>query len=301
MVLAARPSVRDEGMRLPLLRQARLPRRSCSAKVTGRSRYPREPRPSLRSMQSDQSAAYRSGVAPLSHKATNWAVEQRGIKPIAKVLLWHLADRHNVDHGCFPDQSTLARDCEISRSSVNRHITELEDAGLVKRIPRLDPITKRQIATRYVLAFEDDFGTLDVVVRVSDRHTAQQPTRVSELTVPVCQNEAEPCVTADTHSRTGNRTSKSEPGTRAPLRDEFEVEVWNEFPRNPGADFAPAFIAYQRLSQSDRLACKRGVLHAAIRFEEAATDEPIDQRLKYHQHLATFIRERGWEAELTAA
>ena len=96
----------------------------------------------------------------MSHKATNWAVEQRGLKPTAKIVLWHLADRHNPDLGCFPSQDRLAADCEISRSSVNVQLNTLEAAGLIRRQTRVDPKTKRQMPTRYVLAFEADFATI---------------------------------------------------------------------------------------------------------------------------------------------
>ena len=36
----------------------------------------------------------------MSHKATLWAIEQRGLKPTTKIVLWHLCDRFNPDFGC---------------------------------------------------------------------------------------------------------------------------------------------------------------------------------------------------------
>ncbi|WP_210202660.1 helix-turn-helix domain-containing protein [Sinorhizobium sp. BJ1] len=62
----------------------------------------------------------------MSHEATNWAINQRGIKPALKVVLWHLCDRYNPDMGCFSSQDTLAYDCEMARSTLNVHLTELE-------------------------------------------------------------------------------------------------------------------------------------------------------------------------------
>lgn len=90
----------------------------------------------------------------MSHKATNWAIEQRGLKPAAKIVLWHLADRHHPDNGCFPSQETLADDCEMSRSTLNLHLADLEKRGLIKRIQRSDRTTKRQKSTYYLLGFE---------------------------------------------------------------------------------------------------------------------------------------------------
>src|SRR6056297_2271066 len=71
----------------------------------------------------------------MSHAATNWAIQQRGLKPTTKIVLWHLCDRFNPDYGCFPSQERLAQDCEISRSTLNEHLGRLEAAGLLRRVP----------------------------------------------------------------------------------------------------------------------------------------------------------------------
>lgn len=93
----------------------------------------------------------------MSHEATNWAIKQRGLKPTTKIVLWHLCDRFNPDYGCFPSQDRLAHDCEISRSTLNEHLGLLEAAGLLRRVPRIHPVTKRQMPTRYILGFEPGF------------------------------------------------------------------------------------------------------------------------------------------------
>lgn len=93
----------------------------------------------------------------MSHAATNWAIQQRGLKPTTKIVLWHLCDRFNPDFGCFPSQEQLAEDCEISRSTLNEHLALLETTGLIRRVQRLHPSNKRQMPTRYILAFEPGF------------------------------------------------------------------------------------------------------------------------------------------------
>ena len=97
----------------------------------------------------------------MSHKATLWAIEQRGLKPTTKIVLWHLCDRFNPDFGCFPSQARLAQDCEISRSALNDHLDRLEQSKLLRRVPRVDPVTKRQMPTRYILGFEEGFAPDD--------------------------------------------------------------------------------------------------------------------------------------------
>jgi hypothetical protein len=90
----------------------------------------------------------------MSHAATNWAIQQRGLKPATKIVLWHLCDRHNPDFGCFPTQARLAEDAEMSISSLNAHLKKLEALGLIRRVQCQDYRTKRRQATRYILGFE---------------------------------------------------------------------------------------------------------------------------------------------------
>lgn len=92
----------------------------------------------------------------MSHAATNWAILQRGLKPATKLVLWYLCDRHNPDLGCFPTQARLAADAEMSVSALNEHLAILEEAKLIRRIRRVDPETRQQLSTRYILGFEDE-------------------------------------------------------------------------------------------------------------------------------------------------
>jgi hypothetical protein len=93
----------------------------------------------------------------MSHKATVWAIQQRGLKPATKIVLWFLCDRHNPDFGCFPTQVRLADDAEMSVSALNNHLSKLEDLRLIHRVRSYDPRTHKRKATRYILGFEDGF------------------------------------------------------------------------------------------------------------------------------------------------
>ena len=93
----------------------------------------------------------------MSHKATVWAIQQRGLKPATKIVLWFLCDRHNPDFGCFPTQVRLADDAEMSVSALNEHLSKLEDLRLIHRVRSYDPRTHKRKATRYILGFEDGF------------------------------------------------------------------------------------------------------------------------------------------------
>lgn len=123
----------------------------------------------------------------MSHKATNWAITQRGLKPATKIVLWHLADCHNPSQGCFPSQDYLAQACEMSRASINTHLNILEEAGLIRRETGVDERTKRQRPTRYFLAFEDEEEGEPPVSKSWTRPVSRNQTRA------VSRKRAEPC------------------------------------------------------------------------------------------------------------
>lgn len=147
----------------------------------------------------------------MSHEATNWAVKTKGLRPITKIVLWHLADCHNPSAGCFPTQSYLAAQCEISRSSINRQLDELEKIGLIRREATIDPETKRQRPTRYRLAFEEGFTPLHVASRVPEMDTgsAAEPCPTNdESSVPEMGEAVSQSYDTLTSKGTGNLTSK---------------------------------------------------------------------------------------------
>ncbi len=249
----------------------------------------------------------------MSHKATNWAVSQRGISPAAKVLLWQLADRHNPDNGCFPDQKTLERDCEMVRSTVNERLKELERVGLIKRVIRSHPVTKRRMPTRYYLAFEDDFAS--IVGRDGD-DDAPEVEGESQVRNPDMENDAsqvrnpdeamsdltaEPCPPGRTHNSsltskvTSNSTGKR--AGRAGRESDFK-SIWKMFPMRPGSSELAAWEAFERLDDVDAAKCLKGAERFAIHFREEGvrSAKPIEDRLQYVKFLSNWIAEQGWIA-----
>ena len=132
----------------------------------------------------------------MSHDATNWAIQRRGLKPTTKIVLWHLCDRFNPDYGCFPSQDRLAHDCEISRSTLNEHLDRLEAEKLLRRVPRIDPVTKRQLPTRYILGFEEGFTPHDPKPCPETGHgfsTVVYDAETAPENAPSAVNSVEPC------------------------------------------------------------------------------------------------------------
>ena len=93
----------------------------------------------------------------MSHKATNWAFNQR-LKPAPKMILMYLADAHNGISGwCFPSIKRIADGCMLSESSIHKHLSQLEeDEGLITRKFRY--VKERQTSSEYILHFDKHGG-----------------------------------------------------------------------------------------------------------------------------------------------
>jgi len=75
----------------------------------------------------------------MSGMALIWAANVKGLKPAAKIVLIQLADFHNKESGqCNPSAKRLADECEMGRATLFRHMTTLEECGLVTRHARGD-------------------------------------------------------------------------------------------------------------------------------------------------------------------
>jgi len=79
------------------------------------------------------------GKGGMSGVALIWAANVKRLKPAAKIVLIQLADFHNKETGqCNPSAKRLAHECEMGRATLFRHMTTLEQCGLVTRHARGD-------------------------------------------------------------------------------------------------------------------------------------------------------------------
>jgi predicted transcriptional regulator len=155
----------------------------------------------------------------MSHAATNWAIRQRGLKPAAKLVLWHLADCHNPAQGCFPSQDYLADACELSRSSLNDQLAILEERGLIQRNRVIDQKTRKQRPTRYILAFELENPVSEIRTRSQDVDCETQDVVVSESGIRT-RKGGEPCPkNAKSRVRNSDTNLVKEPVTSARARE----------------------------------------------------------------------------------
>ena len=227
----------------------------------------------------------------MSHHATNWAIQQRGLKPATKIVLWHLCDRHNPDHGCFPSQRRLAVDCEMARSTVQLHLENLEAAGLIRRENSFDPATHRQRATRYVFAFEAEFspdeGTIESVDSgaETDAENGESRDRKS-VTAPAKAVTEKPEKPGPKNGESRDRKSVHNPvrePLREPARARGDAAPDGAPPRDapPDREGAPHGDGGEDGSRTDAPDGREGRGHVSAGMARADGDEPVPKALRW--------------------
>lgn len=206
---------------------------------------------------------------------------------------------NDVGGGCYPTQEQLAEASGLSDRAVRQHIDLAVKAGwLVRKEHGFRGQKWRN--HEYEAAWPEQPANLPIVVRAEpdsgpfEDEGAERHAEAEERGSGKVRNDV-PTILPE-HS--SNQRSVD---ARAALRDEFEINIWGDFPQNPSSDKPKALDEYLALSPADRKACMRGVARLSIRFEETKTDEPLERRLMFHVHLWKWIRDRRWEAELAAA
>ena len=166
----------------------------------------------------------------MSGIALIWAANVRGLKPAAKIVLIQLADFHNKESGqCNPSAQRLADECEMGRSTVFRHMTDLEELGLLTRVNRGDGKGGRS-SSQYNLH-------LDIVLGASSKHMEKSQIGTGGK-VPKTGGKSPTCGTGVVPNRDRNLTiepvkepcvPKADPHTEN-LTDYF-LDFWEAHPR----------------------------------------------------------------------
>lgn len=200
----------------------------------------------------------------MSHNAMNWALSQKHVQPAAWIVLIQLADRHNKDTlRVDPDQDLIAADCNMSRRSINRHLADLEEMGLLLRVQRVNPATKRQLPTFYILGL--DFDNPPYV----ENAVCQIDTRISEvrkgnITASVCQSDTrKPCANFGQSRVPISAKAVCQFGTLSnPVKEPLREPCANAHSSFGLDDLVSRFLrAYPRKSRTDLV---RAELQAAI-------------------------------------
>ncbi len=203
---------------------------------------------------------------------TALAMKQQGLRPATKVVLYWIADHHNSETGdCFPSIKRLAVLCEMSRRSVETHITALEDQGLLKRISQYRD-TGGKTANSYLLELtgtlenSDDTQNLRMVCEKS-AHGDTQNLRMNNLV----------------RRNLGNKTNNID------QNEKYFDKFWTTYPRKIGKAAAKQsfFTALQKTKANK-------IIEAAREFGNAMQH----QEKQFIPHPRTWLRQKRWEDKI---
>jgi hypothetical protein len=94
----------------------------------------------------------------MSHKASHWAFEAHTPSSDHKLVLILLADWANEEGMAWPRQTTIAQKAQMSVRHVRDVLSELEEAGLIHRIPTRRKDGRRGV-DNYCLCIGAGLGT----------------------------------------------------------------------------------------------------------------------------------------------
>ena len=203
---------------------------------------------------------------------TALAMKQKGLRPATKVVLYWIADHHNSETGdCFPSINRLAVLCEMSRRSVETHITALEDQGLLKRISQYRD-TGGKTANSYLLELT---GTLENI------EDAQNLRMGSEKTAH-----------GDTQNLRMNNLVRNNLGNNNTYKTISEFDKWwDKYPRKVEKyKAATLFSKIMNEVEFDTL------IEATEKFAEAVKDK----EKKFIPHPTTWLNGRRWNDPIEA-
>ena len=198
----------------------------------------------------------------MSHIATNWAWQIKGLRPSTKIVLLHLADRHNPDNGCFPSINLLARDCEMSVRTVHSKLDELEKKSLIRRIPRHRP-NGSQTSNEYLLMI----NPMQNLQGGSEKIAGETPQKLP----------------------THNQVSNNLVNEQNIFWEKIFEEMWLLYPKRVGKGAA---------KQSWMKSCKKinvGELSSCLR---AYISSIKNADKKFIPHLSTWLNQERWNDDL---
>jgi hypothetical protein len=203
-------------------------------------------------------------VKTMSHYMTALAMQQKGLKPATKIVLYWIADHHNSETGaCFPSLSTLADECEMSKRAVQAHIDALVCAGVVRRLQRKRS-NGSQTSNGYAL-------------NLTKQPWQNLPPPLAESATPPWQNL--PALNLGTNNL-GNITSKD--------MSIFD-DLWKIYPKKVGKG-----TARKALAKALTKAPIDQIQHSLSLFVRSWGN----QDKKFMPHLATWLNGERWDDEI---
>lgn len=95
------------------------------------------------------------------HEVERWAHSTTTGSVGRKAVLQYLAARSDERGSCFPGQQKIAKATEQGLRTINRHIADMEEAGLLCHHSRPRPDGKGRTSDRYFLHVDGECGRVD--------------------------------------------------------------------------------------------------------------------------------------------
>ena len=160
----------------------------------------------------------------MSIKVMAWAWGQN-IKPTTKIVLLALADHADDDGICWPGLKSIAAKCGLHRVSIQRHIAELVDSGMLKKEFRTAE-NGRQTSNLYVCQIRGGSNTLPSPASLCLQENFVTPEDDTTVT-PEGNTSDTPPITTVLPLESPLEPSIKNPNKESIPRDDDAVELWN--------------------------------------------------------------------------
>jgi DNA-binding transcriptional ArsR family regulator len=226
----------------------------------------------------------------VSIDAMKWAWRVDCKSAAEKLVLMALADNADNDGYCWPGNARTSYRCQMSESSVRRHIVALERAGLIEKVKR----RRRKDGTlsvwiyRLNLLHDPELSTAHPQPVVTDAQISDHI--CADFCAPV--NAQEPSVEPSTNPHSNN---VSDIVQEAEIVPEWELSFrafWKQYPRKVNRQ--QAVKAWRKLTDADRDAATQILPDHVAYWAQSKTG------IEYIPHGASWLNARRWEDELVS-
>lgn len=198
---------------------------------------------------------------------TALAMQQKGLKPSTKIVLYWIADHHNGETGrCFPSLSRLCECTEMGKTSLVKHLDALEEMGLISR-SRTRKDDGGWTSTSYVLHLDDP------LVRKTNK---------------AC-SESEHTLVRNANTNLVSNNLGREPNILVKADDRFD-EFWDCVPKKVGKGQA---------RKAWNAALKKADADAIIQGMRSFAKQREGQDHQFTAHPATWLNGERWLDEAT--
>lgn len=223
----------------------------------------------------------------MSIDAMNWAWQVKCRSAAEKLVLMALADNADNDGYCWPGNAKTAERCQMSESSVRRHIVALERAGLIEKVKR----RRRKDGTLSVWIYRLTLSKAQDSATAHPQPVGTGAQKSDHICTEICApvNAQEPSVEPSLNPQL---THVSDITQEAEILDDSEslfITFWRDYPRSEGKQ--PARRAWAKLSEIEQRAAVEAVPVHVEHWRRDKTER------KFIPHAATWLNARRWEDE----